>query len=396
MAILSHAVRDYRWAKTRALMDAMQVDAFIFTGADFFQFITNFHTDVQTWERPIFAILPRDGTPLLIMNELSMHHVRYSLEGGKLWSEDIEFWSEHPRLTDRLPLPSQLPEMLADRLRRAGLTRSRIAIEGGNSALTRAMALLPEARAVPATAEARSLRWQKHAEELDAMLSLAQIADWLQDRYRENIRPGRLVQELDFAMAALWVEEAARRFPGEHFEVIRTWTLSGPASASPHGDGRSCGARIERGHGLVNIVIPRLNGVAIENERTFFCGKPSADQARYWSVARDANQAAIEAAVSGNPVSAIDAASAEVIERAGLGAHIRHRAGHAIGVIHHEYPEDMAFNARALLDNEVYSAEPGVYVWGVGGFRLDDTVVVGPSPRVLTQTPKTLEYATVD
>ncbi len=396
MAFLSHAVRDYRWAKARTLMDAMQVDAFVFTGADFFQFITNFHTDVQIWERPIFAVLPRDGAPFLIMNELSMHHVRYSLQDGKLWIEDIEFWSEHPRLGERLPLAPQLPDMVADRLRRAGLGRSRIAIEGGNAVLTRAMSLLPEAQAVAATAQARSLRWQKHPEELALMQSLADIADWLQDRYRENIRPGRLVQELDFAMAALWVEEAAKRFPGEHFEVIRTWTLSGPASASPHGDGRACGARIEKGHGLVNIVIPRLNGIAIENERTFFCGKPSTDQAKYWTVARDANEATIEAAVTGNPVSALDAASATVIERAGLGHTIRHRAGHAIGVVHHEYPEDMAFNHRALLENEVYSAEPGVYVWGVGGFRLDDTVVVGSSPRVLTQTPKTLEYATVE
>jgi Xaa-Pro aminopeptidase len=48
-----------------------------------------------------------------------------------------------------------------------------------------------------------------------------------------------------------------------------------------------------------------------------------------------------------------------------------------------------------LLDNEVYSAEPGIYAYGIGGFRLDDTVVVGSTPRVLTRTPKTLEYATV-
>lgn len=396
MAILSHAVRDYRWGKARALMDELSADALLFTGADFFQFITNFHTDVQVWERPVFAVLPRHGHPFLIMNELSTHHVRFSIEGGKLWTEDIEFWSEHPRVGDRLPLAPQLPDMIASRLKTAGLGRARIAVEGGNAPLTAAAGLLPGAVFVPATAEARSLRWCKHPEEISLMQALAETADWLQDRYRENIRPGRLVAELDFAMAALWVEEAARRFPGEHFEVIRTWTLSGPASASPHGDGRSSGARIEKGHGLVNILIPRLNGLAIENERTFFCGRPSPEQARVWTVARDANQAAIEAAVTGNPVCAMDAASLAVIEQAGCGGYVRHRAGHAIGVVHHEYPEDMAFNHRPLLEGEVYSAEPGLYVWGVGGFRLDDTVVVGSSPRVLTKTPKTLEYATVD
>jgi len=94
-------------------------------------------------------------------------------------------------------------------------------------------------------------------------------------------------------------------------------------------------------------------------------------------------------------VSGIDSAAQAEIEKAGFGDCIKHRTGHAIGIVHHEYPEDMAFNHRPLLDNEVYSAEPGVYAYGVGGFRLDDTVVVGATPRVLTKTPKTLEYATV-
>ena len=85
-----------------------------------------------------------------------------------------------------------------------------------------------------------------------------------------------------------------------------------------------------------------------------------------------------------------------LIEKAGYANHMLHRTGHAIGIQHHEYPEDMAFNHRPLLDNEVYSAEPGIFVFGLGGFRLDDTVVVGPTPRVLTHTPKTIEYATVD
>ena len=61
----------------------------------------------------------------------------------------------------------------------------------------------------------------------------------------------------------------------------------------------------------------------------------------------------------------------------------------------HEYPEDMAFNTRPLLAGEVYSSEPGLCVYGLGGFRLDDTVVVGEVPEVMVKTPKTLSYATV-
>lgn len=395
MPKLTKKTRDYRHEKMLALMDSLKVDALVFTSGDFFQFVTNFHTDVQPWERPIFAVIPRNGKPFLVMNELSTNHVRFSIEKEKLWITDISFYAEHPMVVNRLPLISQLPELVSERLLQAGLSRSRIGVEGGSAVLAAVARLLPEVQFRPCTSECRSLRWQKNEEELNVMDAMAGLTDWLQDRYRENIRPGRLVQELDYAMASLFVQEAANRFAGEHFEVIRTWTLSGPASASPHGDGASCGQRIKEGDVLVNIVIPRLNGLALENERTWFCGKPSKEQAAFWTVAKDANEAASAAAKTGNPVSAIDAAAQEVVEKAGFAEYIKHRTGHAIGVIHHEYPEDMAFSFRPLLDNEVYSAEPGLYVYGIGGFRLDDTVVVGPQPRVLTQTPRTLKYATV-
>ncbi len=395
MPKLTQTTFNYRHARMAALMDELKLDALVFTTGDFFQFATNFHTDVQPWERPIFAVVPRNGTPFLIMNELSTNHVRFSIENGKLWVTDISFYGEHPRVGNRLPLIYQLPELLAERLKQAGLARARIGVEGGSPILAAVGRLLPDIHFRPSTPECRSLRWQKNEEEIKVMESIASLSDWLQDRYRENIRPGRLVQELDFAMASLFVQEAAERFPGEHFEVIRTWTLSGPASASPHGDGASCGQRIKEGDVLVNIVIPRLNGLAIENERTWFCGKPGKEQVALWTAARDANEAAVAAAKTGNPVNAIDAAAQAVIEKAGFAEHIKHRTGHAIGVVHHEYPEDMAFSFRPLLDNEVYSAEPGLYVYGIGGFRLDDTVVVGAEPRMLTRTPRTLEYATV-
>jgi Xaa-Pro aminopeptidase len=395
MPKLTQAVRRYRHDKMLALMDDLAVDALVFTTADFFQFATNFHTDVQPWERPIFAVVPRQGDAFLVMNELSTNHMRFSMEADKLWITDVTFYAEHPMVRDRLPLISQLPEILAERLKRAGLARSRIASDAASGVLAAAARLLPDMQLRIATAECRSLRWQKHGDELKVMEAMAGLTDWLQDRYREAIKPGRLVQELDFAMASLFVQEAAERFPGEQFEVVRCWTLSGPASASPHGDGASCGARIREGDVLVNIVIPRLNGLTIENERTWFCGAPDDRKRALWSAARDATNAAIAAAVTGQPVCAIDAAAQSVIERAGFADCIRHRTGHAIGIIHHEYPEDMAFCQRPLLDNEVYSAEPGLYVYGVGGFRIDDTVVVGARPRTLTATPKTLEYATV-
>jgi Xaa-Pro aminopeptidase len=325
------------------------------------------------------------------MNELSTHHMMMAKERGHVWVKDVQFYSEHPKVAERQFLLPQLPEMITEFLRKLGLSSSRIGVDGSFSALARAAAMLPELKLIPSLEAMRSLRWVKHAEELEVMREAASLSDFVQERYRENIRPGRLVQELDYQMAVCMVEEGARRFPGANLEVMRCWTLSGPASASPHGDGASCGARIKRGDVLVNIVIPRLNGIVVENERTWFAGEPSEDQRRYYEVARAANEAAAAAAVTGRPVSGIDAAAQNVIEAGGCGKFIRHRTGHGMGILGHEYPEDMAFNNRALLENEVYSAEPGIYVYGLGGFRMDDTVVVGRSPEILTRAPKDIK-----
>ena len=84
-----------------------------------------------------------------------------------------------------------------------------------------------------------------------------------------------------------------------------------------------------------------------------------------------------------------------MIDRAGFADHILHRTGHGMGTLGHEFPDDMAFNHRPLLANEVYSAEPGLYVFGLGGFRHDDTVVVGTAPEVLTRFPKDLASLTI-
>jgi len=394
MAFLSNAVWEARKADMDALMDREGLDALAFASADFFQFATNFNLDVQTWERPVLAVVPRRGDPFCLLNELSTHHFRMATERGQLWVEEAHFYDEHVSRSNAARTVVQWPQIAGDLLRDKGLAGARIAVDVLSRPLARVPEALPEVEILQRTANLRALRLVKHAEELALMRQAAELSDWAQTFYMDAIRPGRLVQELDAAMHAKIYEEAANRFPGEHLEV-RGYTLTGPASASPHGNGALTGLRIEQGHGLVNIVIPRLNGLVIENERTFFCGEPTDEQAKAYDAALKANEAAIAAAVTGNPVRAIEDAARGEIEAAGFGAHIRHRTGHGMGLIGHEYPEDMAFNDRPLLAGEVYSAEPGIYVYGLGGFRIDDTVVVGAAPEVLTKAPKDLASVTL-
>jgi len=394
MPFLTRITFDYRRATMSRMMRAGGFDALAFTAPDFFQWMTNFHVDVQTWERPIIAVVPLEGEPFAVMNELSTNHVRGARERGVMWIEDVTIYSEHPRLSGRAPVRAQWAEALADLLQQRGLARARIGVDALGGPLARVPTLLPDLRLVPCLAAMREMRFVKCAEELAVHCDAGALSDWGQERYRENIRPGRRVQELDFTMAAMMSEEAARRFPGENAE-IRCLTLSGPASASPHGDGMPTGATIEPGHGIVNICNVRLNGMMTENERTFFVGKPSNQQASLYEAARAANEAGAQAAVAGNPVSAIDSAAQTVIVKAGYGENILHRTGHGMGVQGHEYPDDMPFCHRPLLAGEVFSVEPGIYVYGLGGFRLDDTVVIGEEPELITKAPRDIKSNTI-
>lgn len=389
------ATRAFRIERMRELMDREGLDALAFATEDYIKFASNFDVDVASFERPALCLVPRNGEPFMVLHELSAIHWKYCSEQGQLWVRDVALYAEHPRVRQRLPLIFQWSELVTEKLRAAELHRARIGTDG--ALLSGVVEALPQLKVECISRQCQRLRWVKHEEEIAVMRKAAALADWVQERYRENIRPGRLVAELDMAMSALMAEEAARRMPGANL-TINCWTISGPTSASPHGIcpfGNLAGARIEEGHVLVNAVYPSIDGLFIENERTWFCGKPSKRQVELFEAARTATEAGCAAAIAGNPVCAIDAAAQEVIERAGFGDLICHRTGHGLGINGHDFPVDMAFNTSPVLKGMVFSVEPGIYEYGLGGFRHDDTVLAGSRPEVLTTTAKDLKSQTI-
>src|SRR5690606_6231493 len=120
------------------------------------------------------------------------------------------------------------------------------------------------------------MRQVKYPEELDIIRDAAALSDFGQDKYMELVKPGMNVKAFDFEIASLVMQEGGRRFPEERVEV-RLMSLSGKYSASPHGTGAGAGETFEKGDGVVNIIIVRLNGLVVENERTLFVGKPRED-----------------------------------------------------------------------------------------------------------------------
>ena len=385
-----------RHRRIREYLNGHDDQALLVSDPDHFYMVTGFHLDVAPWERPVAAVFPAGGAPFLVMNELSTHHLMMATERGTLHVPDYSLYVEHPRSSHRTYTRDRWLDLLAARLVAAGVRKGRVAADrpGAFHSLRSHLAGLTEV-----TDAARFLvdmRQRKYPAELEIMRQAAALTDWGQDRYVETVRPGMLVCELDLEVSRRLAIEGATRFPKDRVEV-RVWSLAGAASASPHGTGADAGMRLAQGDGVVNIIIVRLNGLVVENERTLFVGPPRTDlQRRAYEAATAANMAAIEKFVEGTPVAEVDAAAQRVIEQHGFGDHIMHRTGHGMGIAGHEFPEDMAFNYRPLQEHEVYSCEPGIYIYGVGGFRQDDTVVVGKTvPEVLTKRSKALRDQTV-
>jgi Xaa-Pro aminopeptidase len=235
----------------------------------------------------------------------------------------------------------------------------------------------------------RSLRWIKHPEEIATMRRCASLSDWAVDVYRQQLEPGRLLAEVDFVVSARLAAEAARRHPGENFVIGRLVTHSGPASACPHGDGASNGKVLERDAIAVTTLATRLNGLAMELARPWLVGSPGAQTIRLLDCVRAAQEAAIDAAVAGRAIAGMHKAAQEALDREGLGTQLRLRAGHAIGVAMHDFPENVPFDGRPLLESETYVVEPAIYPPDIGAFRFADAIVIrNTAPELLTRAPK--------
>ncbi len=162
-----------------------------------------------------------------------------------------------------------------------------------------------------------------------------------------------------------------------HERVDFTIVGSGPNGASPH---HEAGERpIEPGDAVVLDFGGRAGGYCSDITRTVFVGEPDEDQAAVYEVVRRAQQAAFEAVRPGVAAQDVDRAARVVIEEAGYGERFVHRTGHGIGLEVHEPPYIVEGNDTALEAGMTFSDEPGIYLAGRFGVRIEDQLVVTPA-----------------
>lgn len=246
----------------------------------------------------------------------------------------------------------------------------------------RAIEAVSELEVVDATKLLGELRMAKDADELEAMRKAVRIAEEGLAATIAAIKPGVTEREI----AAVWDRSMQAAGAETSFTTI---VASGPNSANPHhtaGD-----RRIERGDLVILDGGARIDGYCSDITRTIGVGELSDEAQTIYDLVLRANQAGVAAVRPGASGAQIDAAARQVIESGGYGAYFPHRTGHGLGIEIHEPPYLHAAEPAPLPEGATFTVEPGVYIAGIGGVRVeDDVVVTAEGGACLTSFPREL------
>lgn len=265
-------------------------------------------------------------------------------------------------------------------LRTAGVEAQHLTVAERSGLLKSLNSSMRLREAPPLVEQARMV---KDPQEIEKLREAVLLGSSLFDIALRAIRPG--VKEVEVAAD---MEYKARRAGAEamSFETI---IASGPRSALPHG--RASEAAIPANGFVVCDFGVILASYCSDMTRTVHVGKPSSEARRIYQAVRDAQEAAVAAVRPGVHVGKVDEAARKLLNKQGLAKYFTHSTGHGVGLEIHEPPRIAAKQNDELEPGMVITIEPGVYIQGLGGVRIEDMVVVTQNGcEVLTPTSKEL------
>jgi Xaa-Pro dipeptidase len=335
-----------------------------------------YFTGVRWWrsERLTAAILPREGEVAIVTPAFEEPSVRESLKVAG----EVRVWNE-----DEDPLRT-----VAGFLRDRGL-QGPVAVEEtvrffAVDGLRRAM---PGVEIRNGASVVRTLRMVKSPHELQLMQVAMNITEaayrYTHPRIRAGMTPADIAAIMNNATTALG--------GNPEFALI----LLGEASAYPHGSGQP--QQVREGEVVLMDCGCTVEGYQSDISRTFVFGTPTAEQRRVWDHVRQGQQVAFAAARLGQPAGSVDDAVRRLYERLGYGPDYRlpglsHRTGHGIGLEGHEPVNLVRGESTPLAPGMCFSNEPGLYLPGKFGIRLEDCFYMTESgPRYFTQPPPSLD-----
>ncbi|HXY44868.1 MAG TPA: aminopeptidase P family protein [Acidimicrobiales bacterium] len=354
--------RGERLARTRDAMRAADVDVLLLSlGADL-PWLTGY--EAMPLERITMLVLPADDEATLVVPALEAPRVPH----------DARLFALRPWRETEDPI-----SIIADLVG----SRSELAVSDRAWAvhLLALQATLPGAKIRPASDVTAPLRAVKDAAEIAALRAAGAAADRVAAALLGGEIPlmGRREAEVS--------RELGRRLVAEgHAKVNFAIVGSGPNSASPH---HEPGDRvIEPGDVVVcdfggALRLDDTVGYCSDITRTVVTGEPDPAFSALYAVLESAQALAVASAVIGAPCEAVDAAGRRTIAEAGYGEAFIHRIGHGIGIEEHEDPYLVEGNATPLVAGNAFSVEPGIYLAGRFGARIEDIVIATGSGPLL-------------
>ncbi len=238
-------------------------------------------------------------------------------------------------------------------------------------------------RLVPTDDVVERLRIVKDEKETSSIERAARITDKVFRKILSILQPG--IKELDLAAeVSFW----HRRYGAEadSFDPI---VASGERGALPHA--RASSKKINN-HEMVTIDIGcKVDGYHCDMTRSIAVGRPKPELKKIYGIVLDAQKKALDHARDGFAAKSVDRVARTAIRRAGYGKYFQHSTGHGLGLDVHELPRISSRSKDTLVRGSVVTLEPGIYVPGLGGIRIEDDVIIGTGgARVLSNVEKEL------
>lgn len=341
-----------RLRATRSAAGDHGIDAILVTPGPDLTYLVGY--EAIPLERLTCLVIPVDGDPVLVAPRLELLAAQAS--GAGALGMPIHTWTD----TDD---PYALVRSIIPGARRVGLDNHMWAEK-----VLALRAALPDAEQVLAGGVLSALRMRKGPEEIEALVSAGAAIDRVHQRVPGFLRAGRTEREVGADIAAAILAEG-------HVTVDFVIVASGPNGASPHHEVSD--RVIEDGDVVVvDIGGTMPDGYCSDCTRMYAVGSaPDAFMDGY-RVLQAAQQAAVHHARPGVTCASVDAAARDVLVEAGMGDLFIHRTGHGIGLETHEDPYIVAGNELILEPGMAFSIEPGFYVEGRYGARIEDIVIV--------------------
>ncbi|MDR3578076.1 MAG: Xaa-Pro peptidase family protein [Anaerolineaceae bacterium] len=264
-------------------------------------------------------------------------------------------------------------EALVKLLSASGSLKGRVGVEMNQlppPLLEKLRDLLPLASLQPVDGQLDRLRAVKSPPELTRLRDALALCDLAQSETRKLIQPGRTEIELWSGVKARLEFQAGGRLPvlADFIAGARTAEIGGLPGLYP----------LQAGDAVIADIVPRLDGYWGDNAGTHFVGEPSQELRRMYTVVLETLRRGIQMVRPGLKARDLDSQLRSLIRDQGFPVY-PHHSGHGLGVSYHEEPRLVPYNEMKLETGMVIAIEPGIYIPGVGGVRLEDVVLVTDS-----------------